>query len=233
MIPTLTQMRKMMPASLGQILLLLLTVLSLLTIKVPAQSTETQKKSQAAAHCDQHKNMSMGARQPAQAGTERPAIPDTPVVDQNGKRLNFYTDLVKGKVVAINFIFTTCTTICPPLGATFAKVGALGGERFGTDFHLISISVDPATDTSQTLKAFANKYNARPGWHFLTGKKENLDFAIRKLGLYVDTREDHYTVMLIGNDRTNLWKKAPGMARADALIEIIESVLNDQPAKAQ
>jgi protein SCO1/2 len=156
-----------------------------------------------------------------------------PLIDQDGKELRLYDDLIKDKVVIINSMFTSCNSVCPPMTMNLQRIQDWLGDRLGKEVVILSFSVDPATDTPQTLKAFANKYNARPGWHFLTCKKENLDFAIRKLGLYVDTREDHYTVMLIGNDRTNLWKKALGMARADALIDIVESVLKDQPGKAQ
>src|SRR6185295_9494228 len=84
-------------------------------------------------------------------------IPDTVVYDQDGKKLHFYTDLVKGKTVAINFIFTTCATICPPLTATFRKVQQELGGRKGSDVQLISISVDPVTDVPERLKAFSAK----------------------------------------------------------------------------
>jgi protein SCO1/2 len=175
------------------------------------------------------------ASAPAQAGLSPAAkyFTDVPLIDQDGKELRLYNDLIKDKVVIINSMFTSCNSVCPPMTMNLQRIQDWLGDRLGKEVVILSFSVDPAIDTPQTLKAFANKYNARPGWHFLTGKKENLEFAIRKLGLYVDTREDHYTVMLIGNDRTNLWKKALGMARADALIEIVESVLNDQPGKAQ
>src|SRR5215213_10070266 len=95
-------------------------------------------------------------------------IPDATVYNQNGRRLNFYTDLVKGKVVAINFIFTTCTTICPPLTATFRRVQRDLGEHVGRDIELISVSVDPATDTPERLFDFAEKFKAGPGWTFVT-----------------------------------------------------------------
>src|SRR5215213_4690342 len=75
--------------------------------------------------------------------TEKLVIPDVEVLDQDGQKLHFYTDLVKDRVVAINFIFTTCTTICPPLGATFARVQKDLGERAGREVQMISISVDP------------------------------------------------------------------------------------------
>lgn len=181
-----------------------------------------------------------GASEKAAAATAAPGLSpahkyftDVPLIDQDGKELKLYSDLMKGKVVIVNSMFTSCNSVCPPMTMNLQRIQDWLGDRLGKDVVILSFSVDPATDSPQTLKAFANKYNAKPGWHFLTGKKENLEFAIRKLGLYVESRDDHYTLMLIGNDRTNLWKKALGMARPEALIEIVDSVINDQPGKAQ
>ena len=83
-------------------------------------------------------------------------IPNTRIYDQNGKPLNFYDDLIKGKTVAINFVFTTCTASCPPLTATFRKVQQNASER-KLDIKLVSISVDPVVDTPERLRAFADK----------------------------------------------------------------------------
>ena len=180
----------------------------------------------------------------AQSGaTEKPAgaelspahkyFTDVPLIDQDGKELRLYSDLIKDKVVIINSMFTSCNSVCPPMTLNLQRIQDWLGDRLGKDVVIISLSVDPAVDSPQVLKAFAQKYKARPGWHFLTGKKENIEFALRKFGQYVQSRDDHYTLMLIGNDRTNLWKKALGMARPDALIEIVESVINDQLGKGQ
>src|SRR5688500_12268140 len=102
-------------------------------------------------------------------------IPDVELLDQNGKKVHFYTDLVKGQTVVINFIFTTCTTICPPLGATFARVQKELGDRAGRDVSFISISVDPATDTPERLKAGGSKIQAGDGKTFVTGTEPDLD----------------------------------------------------------
>ncbi len=101
-------------------------------------------------------------------------VQETPVVDQDGRRLDFYKDLVRGKTVAINFVFTTCTTVCPPLTATFRRVQQMLGERAGREVSLISVSVDPTTDTPERLKAFAEKFKAGPGWTFVTGGKPEI-----------------------------------------------------------
>src|ERR1044072_4539154 len=108
-------------------------------------------------------------------------IPDVRVFDQHGKALRFYSDLVKGKTVAVNFIFTTCTTICPPLTATFRRVQQSPMER-APDVELISISVDPVIDTPERLREFAAKFKTGPRWTFVTGEKYEIDQLLRALG---------------------------------------------------
>src|SRR4051812_15616043 len=96
----------------------------------------------------------VSAEASAPSGALELQIPDVPVLTQDGKEVRFYRALVKGRVVAMNFIFTTCTTICPPLGVKFGAVQDLLGERFGRDAFLISVSVDPVHDTPARLKAW-------------------------------------------------------------------------------
>jgi protein SCO1/2 len=141
--------------------------------------------------------------------------------------MKFYSDLIKGKVVIINTFFTTCKSVCPPMTHSLTKVQEHLGERLGKEVHIISISVDPDTDTPPRLKDFAEKYKARPGWYFITGKKENLEMALKKIGQFAKTPDDHTTVMIIGNEKTGLWKKAFGLASPPALIEVVDSVLQD------
>jgi protein SCO1/2 len=148
-------------------------------------------------------------------------IPDVELLDQNGRKVRFYTDLVKGKVVAINFIFTTCTTICPPLGATFARVQRELGERAGRDVRLISISVDPATDTPERLKDWGAKFKAGPGWTFVTGDKAEIDSLLRALGAAVADKSDHTPMVLVGNDAAGYWTRTYGLSSPDALVKVI------------
>ena len=83
------------------------------------------------------------------------------------------------------------------------------------------------------LKDYARKFGAKPGWYFLSGKKQNVELALRKIGMFVEARDDHSTVMIIGNLQTGLWKKAMGLAKPEQLIEIVDSVLNDNPAASK
>jgi cytochrome oxidase Cu insertion factor (SCO1/SenC/PrrC family) len=148
-------------------------------------------------------------------------IPDVELLDQDGRKVRFYSDLVRGKVVAINFIFTTCTTVCPPLGATFARVQRELGERAGRDVHLISVSVDPVTDTPERLKAWGAKFKAGPGWTFVTGPKPQVDELLRALAASSARPEDHTPTALIGNDAKGQWARAYGLAAPGKLLTII------------
>ena len=152
-------------------------------------------------------------------------IPDIEVLDQNGRKIHFYTDLVKGQTVVINFIFTTCTTICPPLGATFARVQKELGDKVGRGVRFISISVDPATDTPERLKAWGAKFHAGDGWTFVTGNKPQVDELLRVLGASSARREDHSPTVLIGNDAQGTWTRTYGLANTGQLVQIINDMM--------
>lgn len=156
---------------------------------------------------------------------------DVELIDQHGRKLRFYSDVLKGKTVVINALFTTCTNVCPPISRNFVRIQEALGERLGKDVFLVSITVDPVNDTPEKLKEYAQKFHARAGWWFLTGTKENIDQALYKLGQYVQDKNSHKTIILIGNEATGLWKKAFGLASAEDLIKLVEEVSNDKPQK--
>jgi protein SCO1/2 len=153
---------------------------------------------------------------------------DVELLNQDGQKLRFYSDVLKDKVVIINAFFSTCTSVCPPMNRNLEKIQDALGDRLGKDVFLVSISVDPETDTPTRLKEYSRRFHARPGWLFLTGKKENVDWALYKLGQYVETKNDHTTVLIIGNEPKGLWKKAFGLAKSDELIRIVDDVINDR-----
>ena len=152
-------------------------------------------------------------------------IPDIEALDQDGRKIHFYTDLVKGHTVVINFIFTTCTTICPPLGATFARLQKELGDKAGRDVRFISISVDPATDTPERLKAWGAKFHAGEGWTFVTGNKPQVDELLYALGASSARREDHSPTVLIGNDAHGNWTRTYGLANTSQLVQIINDIM--------
>jgi protein SCO1/2 len=153
---------------------------------------------------------------------------DTVLLNQNGENVRFYSDLLKNRIVVINTFFTECVSVCPLLNRNMQAIQDWLGDRLNRDVLLLSISVDPATDTPPRIKEYAQRFHAKPGWIFLTGKKENVDLVLQKLGQSVEARDDHSTIFIIGNDRTHLWKKAMGASKSDELIPIVESVVNDK-----
>ena len=153
------------------------------------------------------------------------SIPDVEVLDQDGNALHFYRDLIKDKTVAINFIFTNCTTICPPLAATFARVQKEMGDKVGKDVHFISLSVDPLTDTPERLKAWGAKFKAGAGWTFVTGEKQEMDKLLNALGAAVSKREDHTPAMIIGNDAKGVWTRTYGLAKTGQIVGLILDVM--------
>ncbi|HJQ70437.1 MAG TPA: SCO family protein [Blastocatellia bacterium] len=206
---------------------------------ITVSRAETRQSKQPAYVCPMHPDVKSarpsrcpkcGMELRAAAGSEKPVearaaeslqIPDANVVDQDGRRLRFYTDLVKGKTVAINFIFTTCTTICPPLTATFRKVQQQMGDRVGRDVSLISVSVDPTTDVPERLAAFSAKFNRGEGWSFVTGTKPEIDRLLRALGAYAGDKNDHTPMILIGNDGAGYWTRTYGLSPPATLAKAI------------
>jgi protein SCO1/2 len=151
---------------------------------------------------------------------------DTELVDQDGRKVRFYSDLLQGKVVVINLFFASCNGSCPVMAKSFRTIQDQLGDRLGKDVHMISISVDPK-DTPEQLHAYSQRVKARPGWYFLTGEKQNVDAVLAKLGQVVKEPTDHAALVFVGNDRTGLWKKAFGLAPAEEVSKIVWSVVND------
>jgi protein SCO1/2 len=174
-----------------------------------------------------HAGHQMGEQQAQQSPAQK-WFSDVELLDQDGRKVRFYTDMLKGKTVVINAFFTTCTSVCPPMNRNLEKVQEALGDRLGKDVFIVSISVDPTTDTPPRLKEYAQRFHAKPGWTFLTGKKENVDWALYKVGQYVESKDDHTTLIIIGNEATGLWKKALGMAKPTELIPIVYSVADDK-----
>ncbi|MFI8558153.1 SCO family protein [Pseudomonas putida] len=140
-------------------------------------------------------------------------FPNTPLLTQDGKQVHFFDDLIKDKVVAINFIFTGCSDSCPVETARLRQVQKILGDRVGKDIFLYSISIDPYNDTPATLKRYAEKFGIGPGWTLLTGEADDIEQLRRRLGLYIEGLEngrskDHNLSLIIGNQATGRWMKA-------------------------
>lgn len=164
----------------------------------------------------------------AQESEAQKYFTDVVLLNQHGEEMRFYSDVLQGKVVVINAFFTTCEGVCPVINGKLAQLQEGLGDRLGSEVFLVSITVDPLADTPAQLQAYAEKVGARPGWIFLTGSKENVDSALSKLGQYVEDKEEHSSIVLVGNEPTGLWKKAFGLGETAELLKIVEDVLHDK-----
>lgn len=153
-------------------------------------------------------------------------FPNVPLVNQDGKILRFYDDMIKGKVVLINFIYATCQDACPLETARLRQVQEVLGERVGREIFMYSISIAPERDTPAVLKAYAEKFRVGPGWQFLTGKEADITLLRKKLGLYRDgeQRNDHSTSLMVGNEATGQWLKRSSFDHP----KVLAAVLGDQ-----
>ena len=151
--------------------------------------------------------------QPATAGGPWGAdyFPNVPLTTQDGKVVHFYDDLLKGKSVAINLIYTKCSASCPLETAKMTQVQRILGDRVGKDVFFYSISIDPKHDTPEVLKAYMQKFHIGAGWQFLTGQEEDIKLVAKKLGLSsltdLSNRDGHMPSLMIGNEPSGRWMR--------------------------
>jgi protein SCO1/2 len=159
-------------------------------------------------------------------------FPNMLLTTHNGQRVRFYDDLIKGKVVVINFMYATCQGSCPLTTANLVKVRKALGERFGRDVFFYSITLMPEEDSPEVLKQFADRYKVDemgPGWSFLTGRPRDIELLRRRLGFAYEDRKldadrtNHIRLVLMGNEPYGWWGTAPGAdMSANQITKLIE-----------
>jgi protein SCO1/2 len=156
-------------------------------------------------------------------------FPKVELVTQHGEKVRFYDDLIKGKVVAIALIYTTCKYNCPLETARMVQLQKQLGDRMGKDVFFYSITIEPEHDTPEVLKAYADKYHVGPGWLFLTGKLADIKLISRRLGLDTlpngNDPDGHTPSLLIGNEATGLWMKNSALDNIKFLALKIEQLM--------
>lgn len=157
----------------------------------------------------------------------RQRIPNVELTAHTGAKVKFYDDLVRDKVVAINFMYALCNASCPPMTYNLARVQDLLGKRVGTDVFMYSISLRPEQDTPEELAHYAKQYRVKPGWLFLTGTRQNIEAVRYALGFYdPDPKVDkeaarHIGMVRIGNDAYDRWGMAPALAAPEQIVSAI------------
>jgi protein SCO1/2 len=152
------------------------------------------------------------------------AFADVPLLDQDGRELRLKDGLVGDRIVVMGFVYTNCTTVCPVISAILQKLQKQLGERVGHDVQLISLSIDPLRDTPERLHEYAGRFDAGPGWRWLTGSSEAVADTLKGLGTWTANYQDHPPLIMVGDGRTGQWTRFYGftdpavlMARVDEL----------------
>jgi len=163
---------------------------------------------------------------PAANGAEK-YLAGLALLDQDGKPVDLYRDLIAGRSVVIHTFFAGCGDSCPAAMATLKSVQEQLGKRLGPEVRLVSITVDPFHDTPAALKQYAARVGAQPGWTFLTGSEQQVAEALKRVGLFVNEPGAHMDIMVVGNMRTGLWKKIHGTAPNATVVKLIMGVADD------
>ena len=145
-------------------------------------------------------------------------LPNVEFRTQDDRRVRFYDDLVKGKKVLINFMYTECSGICPRSTSNLVQVQKMFGDRMGRDVFFLSISLTPERDTPERLKAYAKVQGVGDGWYFLTGSIDDVDRVRRALGVYDNTDLSQHTgILTYGNEAEGKWGATSTLANAEQI----------------
>ncbi len=153
------------------------------------------------------------------------SISDVNVITQADQPVRFYSDLVKGRLVAVNFVFTDCGTVCPLMGLHFAQLQTLLGAQ-ARDVMLLSISIDPLNDTPARLAQWSQKFGAKPGWTLVTGGKADIDTLVKSLGSSAVDPASHSPLLIVIDDRHGgPWQRLDGLADPATVARILREHL--------
>jgi protein SCO1/2 len=150
---------------------------------------------------------------------EKYEIPSVTLVNQQGKRIGLKSLLDSDKPVLLDFIYGTCTTICPVLSAVFANFQTRLGPENAAGVRLVSISIDPENDTPEVMRKYLERYQARPGWDFLTGTREDINRVMRAFDAYVPNKMAHYPLTLLHAPKADHWVRIDGLIGGSDLMD--------------
>lgn len=163
----------------------------------------------------------------------RDYFPNVVLTDHNGRQMRFYDDVIRGKVVAINFIYTSCGNICPLDTAQLRRVQQILGNRVGRDVHMYTISLDPERDRPEQLRQFMRIYDVGPGWTFLTGSTADVELLQRRLGIRAvspDRLSEHDTSIIFGNEPTGQWIRRTAYENPQLMADLLGRRLQNYSA---
>lgn len=151
-------------------------------------------------------------------------ISDVTVIRQDGAKLLFNQEINDGRPVLVNFVFTSCSAICPMLSHIFSKVqGKLTKE--GQKFHLVTISIDPENDTPSSLTEYAKKFSAGPNWDFYTGTREASLTLQKAFKAYRGDKMNHASLILLRSAPGQSWVRLEGFVSPDEVVSEFNGLL--------
>jgi protein SCO1/2 len=159
--------------------------------------------------------------------TQARYFPNFELTTHEGKKVRFYDDLIKDKIVVVNFMYAQCEGICPGITANLVKVQKILGDRIGRDIFMYSITLKPEEDSPQELQHYVEMHRVKPGWLFLTGKPDEIDILRRTLGFSDQNpkldkdKSNHIGMVRYGNERRQWWAMCPGQAHAEWIVNSI------------
>lgn len=155
---------------------------------------------------------------------------DVVLLNQDGEEVKFVSDVIGDKIVVMDFVYTTCTTVCPVLTALFTQVQTQLGDDLGGEVVIISMTVDATRDTPARLKAYAAKHRVQEGWTWLTGPKPTMDDVLTGLGAFSVSFEDHPAMVIVGDGRTGEWKRMFGFPNPDRIMGVVNELRQKRQA---
>jgi protein SCO1 len=162
--------------------------------------------------------------QAVKAASANVRLLDVELINQEGKTARFKSDVIGDRIVVLDNIYTTCTTICPLVTSIMVNVHSKIGARAGKEVSLVSLSVDPVTDTPQRLRAYARRHKA--AWNLWTGPKPAMDQVLKGLGIYTPDYIDHPSSILVGDGKTGEWTRFYGFASPDQIAKRVDELLS-------
>jgi protein SCO1/2 len=205
--------------------LALYLALAPLTVSAQQSGHEHHHEAIVEGEVDPHAHHRAMLNKPAEAAKSADVdLRDLALIDQDGRRVQFVSDVIADRIVVMDFVYTSCTTVCPVLSALFGQVQSQLGDRLGEDVILVSVSVDPTRDTPQRLKAYAARHQAKPGWIWLTGPKTTMDEVLNGLGAYSPNFENHPSMVLVGDGRSGRWSRFFGFPTPDRIMQQVNTL---------
>lgn len=194
-------------------------VLVMATIALPVATVGAESSND-----DPHAHHKQMMRQQAAASDNLTDIvlSDAVLITQYGAEVSLRSGVVGDRIVVIDFVYTTCTTVCPVLSAIFTQVQKKLNDRLGGEVVMVSLSVDPSRDTPARLRSYSTKLGAGDGWLWLTGRKQTVDEVLGDLGAYTPNFEDHPSMVLVGDGQTGKWARFLGFPSAQQIVKKVD-----------